>query len=249
MHYALLHRQGFFCCFFYFTIVWCKRHWTNFGLSGWTGQENEPLLLMQWIVHVLHVLTKARYISEIAQKLRHCKIVVQNHNAWLDINSNGFIISEQSKVRLYWHLQGTSSQWTHIGGWGGSGFAGSVLPWVVQTWGHTGPRTPAAAAEDSSPSSITGSTADSTQWNHSSYHSDQTIWASPLKFNYSQCLECTNIYNIYRLYVYPVFFRDDLIFTFSKISFKSQTLEYTEIIFSNIYYKKLSKSQKMTDAD
>lgn len=175
--------------------------------------------------------------------------MVQNHNAWFDINSNGFIISEQNKVRLYWHLQGTSSQWTHIGGWGGSGFAGSVLPWVVQTRGHTGPRTPAAAAEDSSPSSITGSTADSTQWNHSSYHSDQTIWASPLKFNYSQCLECTNIYNIYRLYVYPVFFRDDLIFTFSKISFKSQTLEYTEIIFSNIYYKKLSKSQKMTDAD
>lgn len=38
-------------------------------------------------------------------------------------------------------------------------------------------------------------------------------------------------------------FRDDLIFAFSPTSFKSQIIEYAEIILFIIFYKKLFKSQ------
>lgn len=44
-------------------------------------------------------------------------------------------------------------------------------------------------------------------------------------------------------------FRDDLIFGFFAISFKSQITEYAEIISSFIFYKKLFNTQKMTDAN
>lgn len=44
-------------------------------------------------------------------------------------------------------------------------------------------------------------------------------------------------------------FRYDLIFAFLGISFKSQNIDYAEIIICIIFYKKIIKSKKLTDAN